>query len=63
MVRRLFVLAMVGLVGCALMTPLSGCGGMNSEPKPTIDLSTPLKAPDAPTTQKVDIKPSAKRGQ
>jgi hypothetical protein len=63
MVRRLFVLAMVGLVGCALISPLSGCGGMNSEPKPTIDLSTPLKAPEAPTTQKVDIKPSAKRGQ
>jgi hypothetical protein len=63
MVRRLFVLAMVGLVGCPLITPLSGCDGVGTEPKPTIDLSTPLKTPEVPTTQKVDVKPRTKQGQ
>ncbi len=57
MFRRFFVLVMAGLVGCPLIAPLSGCDGVTSEPKPTIDLTTPIKTPEAPTTQKVDIKP------
>ncbi len=63
MVRRLFVLTLVGLVACPLITPLSGCDGIGTEPKPTIDLSTPIKAPEVPTTHKVEIMPRAKRGQ
>jgi hypothetical protein len=55
MTRTLFRLAMAGLVGCASIVPLVGCDAV-SETKPTIDTSTPIKAPGAPTTSKVDVK-------
>lgn len=52
--RKLFPLAMIGPVGFALIAPLGGC---NDEPqiKPTIDTTSPFKAPAAPTTQKVEV--------
>ncbi len=57
MTRKPFRLAMVGLVGCALIVPLGGCND-DAASKPTIDTSTPIKAPAAPTTQKVEPKPN-----
>ncbi len=60
MTRKLFHLAMAGLIGFALIAPLGGCGDTASQSKPTIDMTTPLKAPSAPSTQKVEIKPIAK---
>jgi hypothetical protein len=59
MTRKPFRLVMVGLVGCALIVPLGGCND-DAASKPTIDTSTPLKAPGAPTTQKVEVKPKTK---
>jgi hypothetical protein len=56
MTRKLLRIATIGLVGCALIAPFSGCDGV-TETKPTIDTSTPIKAPAAPTTQKVEAKP------
>jgi hypothetical protein len=56
MTRKLLLFAMVGFVGCALITPLSGCEGI-TETKPTIDTSTEFKTPVAPTTNKVEVKP------
>jgi hypothetical protein len=53
MTRTLFRLALAGLVGCASIASLVGCDAM-SETKPTIDTSTPIKAPSAPTTHKVE---------
>ena len=55
MTRKLFRLAMVGLVGSASIAPLGGCNG-DSQTKPTIDTSSPIKVPGAPTTQKVEVK-------
>ena len=51
MTGKLFRVAMVGLVGYAMIVPLSGCEGESST-KPTIDTSGEFKAPSAPTTQK-----------
>jgi hypothetical protein len=57
MTRKLLRLAMAGFVGCAGLTPLGGCTGTESDTtKPTVDLSTPIKAPDAPSTNKVETK-------
>jgi hypothetical protein len=53
MIRKLFRLAMAGLIGCALIAPLGGCDSA-SQSQPTIDTTTPLKAP---SVQKVDVKP------
>jgi hypothetical protein len=55
MTRKLFRLAIVGLVGFASIAPLSGCDSV-SETKPTIDTSSPIKAPAAPTANKVEAK-------
>ena len=55
MTRKLFRPAMVGLVGFALIAPVSGCDSV-SETKPTIDTSTPIKAPEVPTANKVEAK-------
>jgi hypothetical protein len=54
--RKLLNLTLVGLVGCALIAPLSGCDGDTAQSKPTIDTSTPFKTPDAPTVNKVEVK-------
>ena len=56
MTQKLFRLAMVGLIGCALIAPLGGCKSA-SQSQPTIDTTTPLKAP---SVHKVDVKPGAK---
>jgi hypothetical protein len=56
MIRKLFRLAVVGSIGCALFAPVGGCDGA-SQPPPTIDLKTPLKAP---SVQKVEVKAGAK---
>jgi hypothetical protein len=53
MTGKLLRLTIVGLVGCVLVAAGGGC---DSEPKPTIDTSSPFKSPAAPTTQKVEIK-------
>lgn len=53
MTQKLFRLAMVGLVGCAWIAPLCGCND-ETQSKPTIDISTPIKAPGAPSVQKVE---------
>jgi hypothetical protein len=56
MTHKLFRLATVGLVGCALITPFGGC---NNDPgaRPTIDTSNAsFKAPGAPSTGKVEVK-------
>jgi hypothetical protein len=59
MIRKVIRLATFGLVGCHLIVPFSGCDGMGtSQPKPTIDMSTPIKAPAAPTTQTVEPLPA-----
>jgi hypothetical protein len=55
MTREVFRLAMVGLVGFAVIAPASGCDSV-TETKPTIDTSTPIKAPQVPTTHKVEVK-------
>jgi hypothetical protein len=55
MTRKVFRLAMVGLVGFAVIAPLGGCDSA-TETKPTIDTSSPIKAPQEPTTQKVEVK-------
>jgi hypothetical protein len=60
MTRKLFRLAMVGLIGCALIAPLGGCDSA-SQSRPTIDTSTPIKAPSAPSVHKVELKPVAKK--
>ena len=56
MTQKLFRIVTIGLIGCTLIAPFSGCDSVN-ETKPTIDTSTPIKAPAAPTTQKVEAKP------
>ena len=56
MIRKLFRLAMVGFFGCALIAPVGGCDS-GSQSQPTIDTTTPFKAP---SVQKVDVKPGAK---
>ena len=57
--RKKTRLATVGVVGCTLLASAVGCDG-TTQTKPTIDTSTPIKAPVAPTTQKVDVKPRAR---
>lgn len=54
MTRKLFRLAAVGLFGGALLAPLGGCDSVGTQDRPTIDTSTPIKAPAAPTTQTVE---------
>jgi hypothetical protein len=57
MTRKLLRVSMLGIVGCALVAPHFGCDGAGTETtKPTIDMTTPLKAPDAPPGQKVETK-------
>jgi hypothetical protein len=56
MIRKILLLTLIGLVGCALTAPLSGCDGDTAQIKPTIDTSTPFKAPDVPTASKVEVK-------
>ena len=51
--RKKARLATVGVVGCTLLAIAVGCDG-TTQTKPTIDTSTPIKAPVAPTTQKVE---------
>ena len=60
MTRKLFRVAMVGFVGCALTAPFSGCDSGGTQEKATIDTTTPLKAPSGPTTHQVEIKPVVK---
>jgi hypothetical protein len=56
MTWKLLRVLMLGVVGYALVAPHFGCGsgGAGAGDKPTIDMSTPLKAPDAPSTEKVE---------
>jgi hypothetical protein len=57
MTRKLLRLVMAGFVGCTALAPLGGCTGSESDTtKPTVDVSTPIKAPEAPTTNKVEPK-------
>ena len=53
--RRPCRLATAALVGCALIAPLVGCDSA-TQTKPTIDTSSPLKAPTAPSTQRVETR-------
>jgi hypothetical protein len=57
MTWKLFLVAMFGLVGCAVIVPLGGCDGGTTQTKPTIDTSTPFKTPETPTTHKVEVAP------
>jgi hypothetical protein len=61
MTRKLFRVSMVAIVGCAFVMPQFGCdsGGTPSD-KPTIDMTTPLKTPDAPAGQKVETTKKAR---
>jgi hypothetical protein len=54
MTWKRFRLATAGLVGCALIAPFCGCSD-EAQTKPTIDTTTPIKAPGAPTTHKVEV--------
>jgi hypothetical protein len=63
MSRELFLLLMVGLVGCPLIAPLSSYAGGGSDARPTIDFSTPIKSPEAPSTKKIELKPSVKEAK
>jgi hypothetical protein len=56
MIRKIMLLTLVGLVGCALIAALSGCDGDTAQSKPTIDTSTSFKKPEAPTINKVEVK-------
>lgn len=59
MSRKLFRVVTLGLVGYALVLPFAGCDSGGSQPKATIDTSTPIKAPTGPSgpaNQKVEIK-------
>ncbi len=62
MTCKLLRLALTTIVGCASITPFVGCGGGDTaSSKPTIDMSTPIKTPDKPSTSKVEVMPKAKR--
>jgi hypothetical protein len=57
MTRKLLRLVMAGFIGCAGLAPLGGCTGSESDTtKPTVDVSTPIKAPEAPSTNKLETK-------
>ncbi len=60
MTRKMFRCAMVGMIGCALIAPLGGCDSAGTQEKATVDITTPLKSPSAPTTHRVETKPGAK---
>jgi hypothetical protein len=62
MTRKPFRLVMVGLVGCVLIAPLGGCND-DAASKPTIDTSTPIKAPGSPTTHNVDAVPKINKSR
>lgn len=51
-----FRVAMFGLVGLVLTVPFGGCDSVESQPKATIDTTTPIKAPSAPSTSHVEVK-------
>jgi hypothetical protein len=57
MTRKLARRAIVALVGCAVIAPLGGCDSTGSQEKPTIDTTSPIKAPGEPSVKKVEIRP------
>jgi hypothetical protein len=58
MASKLIRLALIAFVGCAFIAPLTGCGeGDSSSAKPTVDTTTPIKAPAEPSANKVEIAP------
>jgi hypothetical protein len=58
MTGKLIGLALIAFVGCAFIAPLTGCGeGDSSSGKATIDTSTPIKAPAAPSANRVEVAP------
>jgi hypothetical protein len=58
MTIKLIRLAPIAFVGCAFIAPLTGCGeGDSSSGKPTVDTSTPIKAPGPPAANKVEVAP------